>query len=179
MGALFDCIIQVKTLPLSTNVATVIITSSSDEKLQRAKALGADHLINYKTTPDWDTEVLRLTDNIGVDNIFENGGAMTTAKSFNCVRFGGLINAIGYVSGKLDPPDQRLNINVSALSRNMTIKGLINGPRDRFVEMLEFCEKHRIRPVVDKVFPFDQARDALQYMWDGSHFGKVVIKVAD
>lgn len=164
--------------PCTANTHQVIITSSSDEKLKRAKALGADHLINYRTTPDWDAEVLRLTDDVGVDNIFENGGAMTTSRSFNCIRFGGLINAIGYVSGKFDPPDQRLNINVSALSRNMTIKGLINGPRDRFVEMLDFCAKHEIRPVVDRVFAFDQAREALQYLWDGSHFGKVVIKVA-
>lgn len=156
----------------------VFLTSSSDEKLQRGKALGANHLINYRKTPNWDEEVLRLTDGRGVDIIFENGGALTTPKSFSCIAFGGLINAIGYVSGKIDPPDERVNVNVSALSRNVTIKGLINGPRDRFQEMLDFCEKHEIRPVVDKIFPFGEAREALQYMWDGAHFGKVVIKVA-
>ena len=73
----------------------VFITSSSDEKLQRAKALGADHLINYKKTPDWDDDVLKITNGDGVDIIFENGGAMTTQKSFNCICFGGLINGIG------------------------------------------------------------------------------------
>jgi len=73
----------------------VIITSSSDAKLARARALGADHCINYLTTPAWDDEVLRLTNDRGADIIFENGGAKTTAQSFNCVRFGGIIHAIG------------------------------------------------------------------------------------
>ena len=114
---------------------------------------------------------------MGADIIFENGGALTTPLSFRCVRWGGLINSIGYVSGKVDPESERTNINVSALMRNFTLKGLLNGPRDRFEEMLAFCEKHEIRPVVDKAFAFEEAREALEYMWAGKHFGKVVIKV--
>ena len=155
----------------------VIVTSSSDEKLQRAKELGADILINYKTHPNWDEEVLNVTNGEGVDIIFENGGALTTSKSFNCIGWGGLINSIGYVSGKMDPPSERQNINVSALQRNLTLKGLMNGPLDRFEEMLAFCEKHKIRPVVDKIFQFSEAKEALDYLWNGRHFGKIVIKV--
>lgn len=159
--------------------ARTIITSSSDAKISRAKDLGADMTVNYRTHPDWDEEVLRLTDGRGADIIFENGGAQTTQRSFRCVCWGGLINSIGYVSGKVDPPDERTNINVSAIQKNLTLKGLLNGPRDRFEEMLAFCEEHQIRPVVDRVFPFEEAKEALRYMWTGSHFGKTVIKVSD
>ena len=157
----------------------VIVTSSSDEKLERARGFGADYLINYRKTPEWDEEVLKITEGRGADIIFENGGALTTPLSFRCVRWGGLINSIGYVSGKVNEPDDRTNINVSALMRNFTLKGILNGPRDRFEEMLRFCEKHEVRPVVDKVFAFEDAREALNMMWEGKHFGKVVIKVSD
>jgi len=156
--------------------AEVIITSSSDEKLAKAKALGANHLINYRTTPAWDDEVLRVTSGQGADIIFENGGALTTAKSFNCIRFGGLFNAIGYVSGKVDPAEERLNINVQAIRKNVTLVGMLNGPRDRLEEMHAFYEKHNIRPVIDRVFTFEEAKEALAYLWSGEHFGKVVVK---
>jgi NADPH:quinone reductase-like Zn-dependent oxidoreductase len=140
--------------------------------------LGADHTINYRSTPDWDAEVMRLTNNHGVDLIFENGGANTTSKSFDCIAFGGTIASIGYVSGKVDPPGDRTNINVRALSKNFTLVGLLNGPRDRLEELLAFCEKHQIRPVIDRVFEFEQAKEAVQYLWEGQHFGKVVVRVA-
>jgi NADPH:quinone reductase-like Zn-dependent oxidoreductase len=170
-----DCIFFF--LQTSSDLFSVIITSSSDEKLSRAHELGATHLINYCTTPDWDLEVLRLTNGRGADIIFENGGAETTAKSFNCVRFGGLVNSIGYVSGKVDPPEDRMNINVQAIRKNLTLVGMLNGPRDRFAEMLAFYEKHQIRPIVDRVFKFEEAKEALRYLWRGSHFGKVVVRV--
>lgn len=126
----------------------------------------------------WDEEVLRITKDQGADIIFENGGSLTTAKSFNCVRFGGLINSIGYVSGKIDPPgEERTNINVQAIRRNCTIVGLLNGPRDRFEEMLGFYGEKGIKPVVDRVFSFEEAREALKCLWEGKHFGKVVIRV--
>ena len=160
--------------------ARVIITSSSDAKLARGKELGADETMNYTTHPAWDDEVLRLTDGRGADIIFENGGAGTTQRSFRCVAWGGLICSIGYVSGKVDPAgEERTNINVAAIQRQFNLRGLLNGPRDRFEEMLAFCERHEIRPVVDRVFAFEEARDALRYLWGGSHFGKVVIKVSD
>ncbi|KAK6385759.1 hypothetical protein LTS17_001331 [Exophiala oligosperma] len=157
--------------------AETIITSSSDAKLGRAKSLGATHIINYKTDPEWQDTVMRLTNDHGVDIILEAGGAQTLRKSFNCIAFGGLINAIGYLSGKEDDPGDRLNANVLALRRNVTLKGILNGPKDRFEEMLQFYDQHKIKPVVDRVFPFDQAKEAFKYLYSGGHFGKVVIRV--
>lgn len=159
--------------------ATVIVTSSSDKKLARARELGADHTINYRTNPEWHEKVLEITGGEGADIIFEVGGAKTLRKSFKCIAFGGVINSIGYVTGKQDDPkDDLTNINVLALSRNVTLKGIINGPRDRFEEMIEFYSKHQIRPLVDRVFEFGQVKEALKYLYDGSHFGKVVVRVA-
>ncbi|KAK6085972.1 zinc-binding dehydrogenase [Seiridium cupressi] len=157
---------------------TAIVTSSSDEKLARAKEMGADHTINYRTNPDWQKAVLELTGGRGADVIFETGGAETLSKSFDCVAFGGLISCIGYLSGKEDAPGNRMNTNLLALKRNVTLKGMLNGPKDRFEEMLGIYEKAKIHPVVDKTFEFGQAKEALQYLYGGKHFGKVVIKVA-
>ncbi|KAL4932954.1 zinc-dependent alcohol dehydrogenase family protein [Aspergillus undulatus] len=158
--------------------AKVIITSSSDEKLSQAKKLGADYTINYRTNPSWEEEVMRLTDNHGADIILETGGAQTLKKSFDCIAWGGLIDCIGYLSGKVDAADDRTNVNLLALRRNVTLKGIINGPRDRFEEMIGFYEKHAIRPVVNRVFGFGEAKEAFRFLATGSHFGKVVIKVA-
>ena len=118
-----------------------------------------------------------MTNGEGVDIIFENGGAATLRKSFGCVAFGGLIDCIGYLSGKEDATDDRTNTNVLALKRNVTLKGLLNGPRDRLEEMMKFYEKKEIKPVVDKVFTFAESKEALEYLFSGSHFGKVVIRV--
>ncbi|KAI0097938.1 hypothetical protein GGR51DRAFT_552828 [Nemania sp. FL0031] len=156
---------------------TAIITSSSDEKLERAKKLGADYTINYKTTPNWDEEVLKLTSGRGVDIILECGGTRTLGKSFRCIAFGGLISAIGYLSGKEDAIGASFNANVLALSRNVTFKGIINGPKDRFEEALLLYKEKQIRPVVDRTFQFEQADEALKYLFSGAHFGKVVVKV--
>lgn len=136
---------------------------------------------------------MRITNNNGADIILETGGAHTLRKSFSSVSFGGLINSIGYLSGKQDPEDG-MNVNVLALTRNVTLKGILNGPRDRFEEMLDSIEKKKIKPVVDRgkfqaykvnryftdnwvVFAFEQSSEALQYLFAGGHFGKVVIKV--
>ncbi|KAL4873946.1 hypothetical protein BDV12DRAFT_158792 [Aspergillus spectabilis] len=158
--------------------AKVIITSSSDDKLEQAKQLGADYTINYRTNPNWEEEVMRLTDQHGADIILETGGAQTLKKSFDCIAWGGLIDCIGYLSGKVDAPEDRTNVNLLALRRNVTLKGIINGPKDRFLEMNAFYEKHHIKPVVNKVFSFDEAPEAFKFLANGSHFGKVVIKVA-
>jgi len=157
---------------------SVIVTSSSDEKLEKARKLGADHLVNYKTNPDWEQKVMELTSGEGVDIILENGGAETLEKSFGCITFGGLISCVGYLSGREDLPGKRPNINVLTLMKNVTVKGIYNGPRDRFEEMLELYAQKQIHPVIDKVFDFDQGKEALQYISSGAHFGKVVIKVA-
>ena len=163
-----------------------IITSSSDEKLARAKKdLGADHTINYRTHWEWQDPVLEATGHKGADFIFETGGARTLRKSFQCVAFGGQISCIGYLSGKNEGDDDkepelnRLNVNVLALRRNVTLKGILNGPKDRFEEMVAFYEKKEIKPVVDKVFGFGEVVEAMKFLMDGEHFGKVVIKVAE
>jgi len=156
-----------------------IVTSSSDDKLRRAKQLGADQTINYRSNPEWQDEVMQLTEGQGADTIFENGGAQTLRKSFDCIAFGGLINCIGYLSGKEEISEDRTHTNVLALRRNVTIKGILNGPKDRFEEMIRFYEKHQIHPVIDKVFEFEEAKKALNYLYSASHFGKVVINVAD
>lgn len=162
--------------------ATAVVTSSSDAKLATAKAMGGDHLINYKTTPRWADAVLASTEGHGADIIFENGGASTLRQSFDAVAFGGIISCIGYLGGKNNKvsgeDDDLTGINVLALRRNMTLRGILNGPRDRFEEMLTFYKKHEIRPVVHRVFPFEESRDAIQYLFGGQHFGKVVIQVS-
>lgn len=155
----------------------VIITSSSEAKLEQARQLGADLTINYRTNPNWQDEVMQWTDNHGADIILEVGGAQTLRKSFDCIAFGGLINCIGYVSGKIDTDDDRLNVNLLALRRTVTLKGIINGPKDRFEEMIRFYEAHQIHPVVNRVFSFAESRKAFQFLESGSHFGKVVIQV--
>lgn len=105
----------------SLSRAKTIVTSSSDQKLKLVKLLGATHTINYKTTPDWDEEVMRLTDGRGVDQIIECGGQNTLTKSFNSVKFGGLINAIGYLGGK-GMSEEQLGVAVLALRRHVTYK---------------------------------------------------------
>jgi NADPH:quinone reductase-like Zn-dependent oxidoreductase len=141
--------------------------------------LGADHVINYRSDPDWHNTVLQLTGGHGADIILETGGAMTLPKSFDCISFGGCIAAVGYLSGKEDPQGERMNMNVLALKRNVTLKGILNGPRDRFEEMLGLYEKERIKPVVDRIFSFADAKEALVYLESSGHFGKVVIQVSE
>jgi len=140
--------------------------------------MGADHVINYRNDPKWDQTVLEMTQGKGADVVLETGGAETLDKSFECVAFGGLISCIGYLSGKVETSGNRNHVNVLALKRNVALKGILNGPKDRFVEMLRLYEQKQIRPVVDKVYAFDQAKDALQYLAQGAHFGKVVIKIS-
>lgn len=153
------------------------MTSSSDDKLKKAQELGADWIINYRSNPEWQDEVMKLTHDEGADIILECGGADTLRKSFDAIGFGGLINSIGYLQGKEDSPGDRTNVNVLALRRNVTLKGILNGPRDRFEEMCEFYRKHEIHPVIDRVFAMESANDALTYLFGAGHYGKVVVKV--
>ncbi|OLN91629.1 Zinc-type alcohol dehydrogenase C1773.06c-like protein 2 [Colletotrichum chlorophyti] len=159
--------------------ATVIITSSSDSKLERAKALGADYTVNYRTTPNWDEKVNEVTSGEGADIILETGGAKTLRRSFEAIGFGGTIACIGYLSGKVDEEEDRTNVNLLALRKTVTLKGLINGPRERFEEMVQFYEDKGIKPVVDRVFGFKEADEALKYLYSGGHFGKVVVRVQE
>lgn len=157
--------------------ASVVVTSSSDSKLQRAETLGARTLVNYNTIPDWEAAVLKATGNAGADVVVEVGGAKTLRKSFDCVKFGGLIACVGYLGGKVDDDTDRTNTNLLCLKRNVTLKGILNGPRDRLEEMMRFYEEKGIRPVVDRVFQLEEGADALKYLYSGGHFGKVVVQV--
>lgn len=151
--------------------AKTIITSSSDEKLERAKQLGADHTVNYKENPDWDQAVLEITEKRGVDHVIEVGGAGTMQKSVNAVKMGGHVAVIGVLSGKgeFNP--------VSILMKSVKMQGIFVGSREMFEEMNAFIAEHKIKPVIDKKFEFGEAREALKHMESASHFGKIVIGV--
>jgi len=153
--------------------ARVIITSSSDEKLERAKELGADFGINYSTTPDWDKQAKLLTGGMGVDHIIEVGGAGTFANSLRSIKIGGHIGLIGNLSGNAT----EVNL-VLILMQNLRIQGVLVGSRDTFEAMNRAIALHQLRPVIDRVFPFDEARQAFEYMASGSHFGKICIKIS-
>jgi NADPH:quinone reductase-like Zn-dependent oxidoreductase len=152
--------------------ATVIVTSSSDEKLARAKALGADHFINYKSTPDWAKEVRKLTGSRGADHIIEVGGAGTFEQSLRAVKLGGKIAVIGILGGFVK------DLNVAAIfAGNMFIHGITVGSRDHFESMTRAIEATHIKPVIDKRFPLAEIRDAFDCMKAGAHFGKIVVTV--
>ena len=149
-----------------------IITSSSDEKLNRAKELGADDLINYKQREDWDRAVLDLTERRGVDHVVEVGGAGTMQKSVNAVKVGGDVSVIGVLSGKGE-------FNPTALlMKAVKLQGIFVGSRQMFEQMnLMICQHTHLKPVIDKVYEFGEIKDALKYMESGSHFGKIVVKI--
>lgn len=152
--------------------ARVIITSSSDEKLARAKALGADHTINYRDHPDWQKIVLDLTAGKGADHAVEVGGPNTLNKTLEAVRVGGSISLMGVLTG--------FNASVATvliLHKNIKIQGTYVGSVAMLEAMNRAIALHRMQPVIDRVFPFERATDALEYLKSGSHFGKVVIRI--
>lgn len=152
--------------------ATVILTSSSDQKLERGRALGADHIINYKSTPDWDAEVLRLTGKEGVDHVVEVGGSGTLAQSLNAVRVGGHIHLIGVLS----EPGKGVDV-LAVLRKSIHLNGVYVGSRAMFEELNQAVTVNKIEPVVDRVFPLAEARSAFEFMQNGSHFGKIVLSL--
>ncbi len=148
-----------------------VITSSSNEKLERAKALGADHLVNYRETPEWSKPVRAATGGVGADFIMEVGGAGTIQQSLRAIRIGGHIAIIGVVAGAAD------GINPAVLIGNSArMQGLSVGSRETFEAMCRAIELHRIGPVVDKVYPWTEARAAFSAMQGGEHFGKIVLE---
>ncbi|WP_417796020.1 zinc-dependent alcohol dehydrogenase family protein [Terasakiella pusilla] len=151
--------------------ATVLITSSSDEKLERARNLGADHLVNYRTHPQWDREVKKIWSQ-GADHIIELGGAQTLEQSIRATRIGGHISLIGVLSGA--------NTNTIPLPlilmRNIRIQGVTVGSRTAFERMNSFLEKHQIHPVIDTTFPFEETIAAFKHLTSGKHFGKVCVE---
>jgi NADPH:quinone reductase-like Zn-dependent oxidoreductase len=152
--------------------ARVLITSSSDKKLARAIQMGASAGVNYKSTPDWDKWARSQTDGIGVDHVVEVGGAGTLERSFKAVRTGGRIALIGVLAGtgSVNP--------MPILMRSLTIRGIFVGSREMFEDMNRAIELHQIRPVVDRIFGFDEFPAALRHLESGTHFGKVVVRVA-
>ncbi|OIQ98158.1 alcohol dehydrogenase [mine drainage metagenome] len=151
-----------------------IITSSSDEKLQRASRLGADATINYRQIPAWQDEVLRLTHGRGVDLVAEVGGQGTLTRSIASTRMGGHIAMIGGVSG-FGASDL---LPLQLIGGAKRISGIFVGSRVMFERLARFVEIAQIRPVIDRVFPFDEAAAAYAYLEAAKHFGKVVVQVA-
>jgi NADPH:quinone reductase-like Zn-dependent oxidoreductase len=152
--------------------AVVIGTSSSDEKLQRAKTMGLDAGLNYRQSPEWAKWVLKETNNRGADLIVEVGGAGTFSQSLQAVRYGGTVAQIGVLSQS----EQPLPIPL-ILHRQVRIQGIYVGSKSHFEAMNRAIVATRMQPVVDQIYTFDRVREALKSMEKGSHFGKIVIRV--
>lgn len=151
--------------------ARVIATSSSDEKLERVRQLGASDTINYKQTSDWGKRVRELMGGTGVDHVVEVGGAGTLTESLRAVRYGGQISLIGVLTGGSGEVS-----TASILQKNVRVQGIYVGSREMFEAMNRAIALHKLQPIVDRVFPFEQAREALAYMESGAHFGKICIR---
>ncbi|HEY5646208.1 MAG TPA: NAD(P)-dependent alcohol dehydrogenase, partial [Pseudomonadales bacterium] len=150
--------------------AAVILTSSSDEKLEHGRQLGADHTINYRSTPDWAKEVRRITAGHGADHIVEVGGADTLQQSIAAVALGGHIHVIGVLGGFVN------DINVAELFRtNAKIHGITVGSRQMFENMVRAMTVAETHPVIDRTFSMEQCREAFSLMEQGGHFGKILI----
>jgi NADPH:quinone reductase-like Zn-dependent oxidoreductase len=152
--------------------ARVIITSSSDAKLERARALGADHCINYKTTPDWEKKVLELTEGLGADHVIDTGGVGTLPRSYIAVGSSGLVSVIGVMTrpeGDLSP--------YPLMTKGAMVRGIFVGGREHFEGLMKAVAANNLRPVIDKTFDFDAAPEAFKYLKSAQHFGKVVIKI--
>lgn len=153
--------------------ARVIATSSTPQKLERLKELGADEAINYRDIADWDKQVLELTGGRGVDHVVEVGGLGTLARSINAVRVAGHVALIGALetSGEFNP--------IPVFMKAVRVQGIFIGSRKMFEDMNKAIEAGGMRPVVDKVFAFSEVREALGHMKSGSHFGKIVVRFGE
>jgi NADPH:quinone reductase-like Zn-dependent oxidoreductase len=153
--------------------ARVLGTSGSDEKLARANRLGLDAGVNYKQSPDWAKWVLKQTNGEGADLVVEVGGAGTFMQSLKAVRVGGAVAQIGVLSQSNEPIDV-----IPILHKQIHIQGIYVGSRADFLEMNRAITQTKLKPIVDEVFTFDQVKEALRRMESGSHFGKLVIRIA-
>lgn len=152
--------------------ATVIVTSGSDEKLDRARELGADHVINYKATPDWGPAAKALTGGRGVDVVVEIGGTGTLPQSFKAIRRGGHIPIIGALAGA------EMGVLVYELiMTNAHLHGIGVGNRVCYEDMMKFCAQQEIVPVIDRAYAFDDAASAIRDIDKGEHFGKLVVRI--
>lgn len=153
--------------------ATVISTTSSDAKAKKLKELGADHVLNYKTDPNWGETAKKLTPGgLGVTHVIEVGGPGTLRQSIKAVKYEGVISVIGFVAGGDQPP------LLEVLSNICTVRGIFVGSRAQMEDMNKAILANNIHPVVDpKVFSLDELKEAYQYQWDQKHFGKLTIKI--
>jgi NADPH:quinone reductase-like Zn-dependent oxidoreductase len=152
--------------------ATVVATSSSDEKLERLKALGADHTINYRQTPEWGARVLELTGGRGVDHVVEVGGPATLPQSITAARIGGHIALIGVLTG--------LEGNVPTLflmAKQICLHGFIVGSRSHQQDLVRALNAGRLRPVIDRSFALADLADAFRHEASGKHFGKICVEI--
>ena len=152
--------------------ARVIVTSSSDEKLERAAAMGAWKTINYREDPAWGKTARKLTAGLGVDHVVEVGGAGTLEQSLKAVRVGGEISVIGVLSGI----SSELNI-IPLLMQHLRLQGILVGSREASENMIRAMAAHELRPVVDTVVGFDEAPSAFELMASAGHFGKICIQL--
>jgi NADPH:quinone reductase-like Zn-dependent oxidoreductase len=151
--------------------ARVIVTSSSDEKIARAQALGADGGVNYKRTPEWDKAVLALTDGRGVNHVIELGGPGTLARSMRSVAYAGHIALIGVLAGFEGDTNPH-----PLMLKGASLHGIFVGSRSHFQDLNAAIEVNRLKPVIDRTFPFEAAADAYRHQLTGA-FGKVVIRI--
>ena len=151
----------------------VIATSSHDEKLERAKAHGATDVINYKTHPDWDKEVLRLTGGAGVDCVIEVGGTGTLARSMGSIGYDGKVSLIGVLTNAQGGDTSPHGL----MFRGASLHGIFVGNRVMFEDMLKAMTVSQIHPIIDKTYAFEDAASAYRYQMEAKHFGKVVIRV--
>ncbi|KAL0952644.1 hypothetical protein HGRIS_006889 [Hohenbuehelia grisea] len=156
--------------------AIVIATSSSDEKLKIASKLGAKHVINYKTTPEWDQKVKEITGGRGVDHVIEVGGPGTLPKSLRSIKKAGWIHVVGFLSQDKPKPEDA-NLVGPIIGHSAFVRGILIGSVAQFNAMNRLITANNLKPVVDKVFPWESAIDAYKYLESQAHVGKVVIKV--
>lgn len=152
--------------------AEVISTSSSDAKLERTKALGADHLINYRTTADWGRRVLDITGGRGVDHVIEVGGPGTLPQSITACRIAGHISLIGVLTGW-----EGAIPTAALMIKQQDLRGIIVGSRKHQLDMIRAIETTGLKPVIDKVFPRQEIADAFRYEESGAHFGKICLQL--
>lgn len=152
--------------------ATVIATSSSDEKLERVRALGAEHTINYRSTEAWGKRVLELTDGRGVDHVIEVGGPGTLPQSIRAARIGGHIALIGVLTGRAGEVPTAL-----LMAKQQRLQGLIVGSRQDQIDFVRALETTGVKPVIDKTFELADLADAFRHEASGRHFGKICVGI--
>jgi NADPH:quinone reductase-like Zn-dependent oxidoreductase len=152
--------------------ARVIATSSRDDKLDRARALGASEGVNYRETPEWGARVKELTGGAGADHVVEVGGAGTLQQSLRAVRFGGTISLIGNLAGT-----KTELFLTQVFMQHVRLNGILVGHRESFEAMNRAVAFHKLRPVIDRVFPLEEVRAAFDHMAAGDHFGKIVVRL--